>query len=111
VYVLVLHVTVLVCVPVLQLPQDWLVAGLLAAGQSCPPQLPQAQEEVQVCVPPVPQDCVSPAAHTPPPLHVPHVPVDHVYVLVLHVTVLVCVPVLQLPQDWLVVGLLAAGQF
>lgn len=66
------------------------------------------QEEEQVCIPPLPQLCVAPAAHTPVPVHVPQLPLLHVPVLVLHVTVLVCVP--QLPHVWLSAGFVEVSQ-
>jgi hypothetical protein len=64
------------------------------------------QLEEHVCVPPLEQLCVVPAAQAPPPLHAPHVPVCQLPFEVSHVTVLVCVPKLQLPQAWLSAGLL-----
>jgi hypothetical protein len=91
----VLHVTVLVCVPLLQLPHFWLAAGLEPAAQSFFPetQVPHEQLLLHVCVP-VPQDCVEPGLHVPPPLQLPQLP--HALPLLLHV--LVCFPVPQLPQ-------------
>jgi hypothetical protein len=70
--------------------------------------VPHAQEEVQVCVPPVPQLWLAPDAQTPWPVHELHVPVVQLPVLLSQVTVLVCEP--QLPQVWLVAGLDEAGQ-
>jgi hypothetical protein len=106
----VLQVTVLVCVPVLQLPQAWLVAGFVAVSQLITLHVPHAQEDEQVCVPVLLQVCVAPAAHTPPPVQVPHALDVQVPFEVLQVTVLVCVPVLQLPQAWLATGLVALSQ-
>ena len=103
---LVLHVTLLVLVP--QFVHASLVEGFVDDGQACPPHVPHAQLLEHVCVPPTPQDCVVPAAHTPAPVQVPNVPVTQLPVFVLHVTVLVCVP--QLPQDCVVEGLLELGQ-
>ena len=67
-----------------------------------------AQLEVQVCVPPLPQDCVAPTAQTPSPLQEPQAPDTQLPVLESQVTVLLLLP--QFPQVSLNAGLLEAGQ-
>ena len=79
------------------------------AGQAGSTQvLDHWQEEVQVCVPPLPQLWVVLGEQTPCPVHEPQEDVVQVPVLPSQETVLVLVP--QLPQLSLATGLLAAGQ-
>ena len=78
------------------------------AGQGASTQVDHAQEEEQVCVPPLPQDWVALGVHTPSPEQAPQAVVVQVPLLPSQVTVLVCVP--QLPQLSLATGLEAAGQ-